>query len=317
MTQDLKVVLGASGGIGNAVVLALAGQGHRVRAVNRSGSAEVPPGVERVAADVSAPDGAALAVRGASVVYHCAQPSYTRWAEAFPAMNRTVATATATEGARLVYADNLYMYDASRGPITEATLEDPATGRGRLRKRLADDLLEAHRSGALRVTIGRASDYYGPHGTYSNLGDRLFRAILAGKKAQWMGSLDQPHTCSYLPDVGRALTIIGEHDGADGRVWILPADEPITGRAFIELAGAAAGTAPKPAAITPGLLKVVGLFVPMLRALAEMSGEWTAPFTADAGAFDIAFGPFEVTPHAEALATTVAWFRGQAPPAAA
>ena len=235
--RDPHVVLGASGGTGSAVVEELVARGLPVRAVNRKGDALVPAGVERVAADVATTEGARLAVEGAAVVYHCAQPEYTRWAEEFPAMNRTVLDTTAAAGAKLVFADNLYMYDSNLGPISESTPETATTVKGRLRGRMADDLLAAHRAGTLRVAIGRSSDYYGPNGTDTTLGDRLFAAILAGKKAQWMGSLDQPHTCSYLPDMARALVTLGEHEQADGRAWVLPAAEPITGRAFIQARG--------------------------------------------------------------------------------
>ena len=308
---DLQVVLGASGGTGSAIVAELASRGVPVRAVNRKGDASAPAGVERVAADVATPEGARRAVEGASVVYHCAQPEYTRWAEEFPAMNRVVLDATAAAGGKLVFADNLYMYDSSLGPISESTPETAATVKARLRQSMADELLAAHRAGTLRVAIGRSSDYYGPNGTDTTLGDRLFEAILAGKKAQWMGSLDQPHTCSYLPDMARALVTLGEHEQADGRAWVLPAAEPLTGRAFIEVAARAAGTSSKPATISTGMMRVVGLFVPFLRSYVEMMGQWTAPFTIDASVFQNAFGPLEVTPHDRALAATVAWFGGR------
>src|SRR5712691_4560921 len=80
-------VLGAGGGIGNAVVGELAGRGLRVRAVSRDGRARVPDGVEACAADLTRPEGAARACADAAVVYHCVQPRYTRWAEEFAALN--------------------------------------------------------------------------------------------------------------------------------------------------------------------------------------------------------------------------------------
>src|SRR5919204_6578956 len=52
-TSDLHVVLGATGGTGGAVVRELAHRGLRARAVSRRGDADVPSGVERVAADVA------------------------------------------------------------------------------------------------------------------------------------------------------------------------------------------------------------------------------------------------------------------------
>lgn len=305
-TGERQVVLGASGGIGSAVTAALAERGVHAVAVNRSGDAPSPDGVERAAADVSELDDLRRVLRGASVVYHCVQPPYERWEREFPAMNRQIVTATAESGAKLVVADNLYMYDQS-GPISERSVVAPPTSKGRLRAAMAGELLEAHERGDLRVTLGRASDYYGPHGANSTIGERLFDQILRGKKAQWMGSLDQPHACAFLPDVGRALVTLGQRDDADGRAWVLPATT-ITGRSFIEMAARAAGTDPKPAVVTPAMMKLAGLFVPFLRAYAEMTVQWTQPFTVDAGDFQARFTPAAPTPLEPAIAETVAWF---------
>jgi nucleoside-diphosphate-sugar epimerase len=78
------VVLGAAGGTGSAVIRELVARGLRVRTVTRSGATDVPEGVEQVAADVATPEGARRACAGAAVVYHCAQPNYTKWVELFP-----------------------------------------------------------------------------------------------------------------------------------------------------------------------------------------------------------------------------------------
>jgi nucleoside-diphosphate-sugar epimerase len=65
---------------------------------------------------------------------------------------------------------------------------------------MAEELLAAHRAGTLRVVIGRSSDYYGPNGLNSVLGERLFGAAVKGKRALWLGSLDAPRSLSYLED---------------------------------------------------------------------------------------------------------------------
>lgn len=53
---NLHVVFGASGSLGNAVVRELVGRGNRVRAVNRSGRADAPAGVELVKGDAPDPE---------------------------------------------------------------------------------------------------------------------------------------------------------------------------------------------------------------------------------------------------------------------
>jgi nucleoside-diphosphate-sugar epimerase len=159
-------VLGAAGGTGSAVVGELAARGLPVRAVTRAGTADAPEGVEQVAADVGATEGARRACKGAAVVYHCAQPPYTKWPELFPAMTQAVLEGAAAAGAKLVFAGNLYVY----GPMIEETPQR-AQGKKGSHAHRDDALLRAHADGRLRCTIGRSSDYYGPRGTGSTAGE--------------------------------------------------------------------------------------------------------------------------------------------------
>lgn len=209
------VVLGAAGGTGSAVVRELAARGLRVRAVTRRAAADAPEGVRQVAADVGTTEGARRACEGAAVVYHCAQPPYTKWPELFPPMTGAIVDGAAAAGAKLVFADNLYLYGPPDGPMTEQTQR--ATGKkGRTRIEMADALLRAHADGKLRVTVGRASDYYGPRGTGTTAGDNIMKPALRGKRTRWLGSLDQPHMLNYLEDMARALVTLGQRDEADG-----------------------------------------------------------------------------------------------------
>ena len=198
------VVLGAAGGTGSVVVRELVARGLPVRAVTRSGTADVPEGVEQVAADIASPDGSRKACDGAVVVYHCAQPDYTKWAALFPPLTAAVLDGAAAAGAKLVFADNLYVYGPPEGPMTEVTPQRAEGSKGRTRVDMAAAILGAHADGRLRCTIGRSSDYYGPRGTATTAGDNIMKPALRGKRARWLGSLDQPHTLNYLEDMGRA-----------------------------------------------------------------------------------------------------------------
>jgi len=280
-----------------------------VRAVTRSGATDVPDGVEQVAADVATPDGARRACAGAAVVYHCAQPPYTKWVELFPPLTRAVLDGTADAGAKLVFADNLYVYGPPEGPMTEETPQWAQGKKGRIRIEMAAAILRAHADGRLRCTIGRSSDYYGPRGTTSTVGDNLMKPVLRGKRARWLGSLDQPHTLNYLEDMARALVTLGEREEADGQVWHLPAAESLTGRQFLTLVYEAAGLAPKVGVASRPMIRLVGVFNPLVRELNETLYQFERPFVSDASKFQRAFGPFEPTPHPEAVRPTVEWFR--------
>jgi len=118
------------------------------------------------------------------------------------------------------------MYGRPDGqPLTETRPYAARTKKGTLRAWMARELLAAHQAGNVQVVIGRASDYFGPRGgAQSMLGDRVIPAALAGKTAAVLGDPDQPHTYTYLPDIGEGLAALGEHPEAPGEVWHLPND---------------------------------------------------------------------------------------------
>jgi nucleoside-diphosphate-sugar epimerase len=312
VADQLHVVVGATGGAGGAVVSELAGRGHRVRAVSRKPATGLPEGVEPLAADAADPAQIRAACQGATVVYHCVQPPYQRWAAEFPTLTQRIADAAAGAGARLVYADNLYAYGPVDGPITEDLPTQATTNKGWVRALMAERLLAAHRSGTLQVAIGRSSDYYGPGGANSAVGDILFGAAAEGDRARWLGRLDVPHSLNHLPDVARALLTLGTRPEAPGETWHLPAAEPVTGQAFVELIASALGRPVKVTATSRLALRLAGLFDPRARESAEMLYQWERPFVLDASKFQHAFGPFQPTPHPQAVATTVTWFQQRA-----
>ena len=229
-----------------------------------------------------------------------------------PTLTQSIADPAAAAGARLVYADNLYAYGPVDGPITEDLPAQATTNKDRIRALMAERLLAAHHSGTLQVAIGRSSDYYGPGGANRVVGDILFGAAVNGRRARWLGRLDVPHSLNYLPDVARALIILGARPEAVGEVWHLPAAEPVTGRGFVELIAAALGRPVKVTATSRPALRLAGVLDPRARETIELLYQWERPFVLHASRFQRALGPLGPTPHPRAVATTVAWFQQRA-----
>ena len=304
MTDQLHVVLGGSGGAGGAVVAELLRRGHRVRSVSRS-PGEAPGDVEPMAADLADPAQAADAVRGADVVYQCVSPTYHRWPIEFPPIHANVIAAVEAAGAKLVMADNLYMYGPSDGPLTESTPLRATDAKGVLRARMAEELLAAHAAGRFRVAIGRSSDYYGPGRVNSAVSELLFGAVAAGKQPRWLASLDQPHSLSYLPDTAAGLVTLGERREADGRVWHLPVQPPMTGRQWAERLAAAVDRPVKLGRISRPMLLMAGVFSPRIRELRGTLYQWERPWVMDDSAFRSAFSAVP-TPLDAAIEATLA-----------
>ena len=193
---ELHVIFGA-GAVGMAVMEELAARGKRVRLVNRSGQADVPASVEVVKGDAADPDSTRPLCQGAAVVYNCTNAPYTKWPELFPALQTGVLAGAASAGAKLVVMENVYMYGPTGGrPLTEDLPYAATTRKGRVRAKMAQDLLAAHQAGQVQLTIGRASDYFGPRGLLAAMGERVFYPALRGKAAQIYGNIDLLHTQS-------------------------------------------------------------------------------------------------------------------------
>ena len=178
---------------------------------------------------------------------------------------------------------------------------------------MARELLAAHQAGRVQVAIGRASDYFGPRGgAQSNLGDRVFPAALAGKTATVLGDPDQPHTYTYIPDIGEGLAVLGEHPDAPGEVWHLPNDpDTHTTRQLVDIVYQQAGQPPRP---TPrdaaaGACVVLGLANPTVRELVEMQYQFEEPFIVDSSKIATKLG-VHATPIDQALADTLDSYRG-------
>jgi len=306
-------VIFGTGAIGLATFDALRRRGETVRLVNRSGHARVPDDVDVVGGDASDPAFTTAVAEGAQVVYQALNPPYSEWVARFPALQAGVLAAAEATGARLVSMENVYMYGRPAGrPLTEDRAYDAHTTKGRLRARMALELLAAHRAGRVEVAIGRASDYFGPRGgAQSNLGDRLFAPALAGKTATVLGDLDQPHTYSYIPDIGEGLAVLGEHPDATGQVWHLPND-PDT-RTTRELADVVYTLAGQPRTkvreLPAALLRVVGLVNPTARALVEMGYQFDEPFIVDSAKIATKLG-VTATAVEEALHDTLLSYSG-------
>lgn len=232
--SELHVVFGA-GPLGRSVVEELVRRGKTVRVVNRSGNmAEAPQGVELAAGDLYDSAAVRRLTQGAVAAYQCSQPPYGEWPQKFPPLQAAIIEGLTGSDAKLVIAENCYLYGDTDGkPLTEDLPAAASTRKGQVRAMMSEAALDAHRAGKVRVTIGRGSDFFGPWALGSAVGERVFYPALAGKAASFSGKLDLPHTVTYISDFGRALVLLGERDEALGQAWHVPSDRPrITQRQF-------------------------------------------------------------------------------------
>ena len=303
----VHVVTGA-GPVGSTIALQLAEAGQQVRLLTRSGSGPDHALIERQRADASRADQLDAAFAGATVVHHCIHGSAydaRAWRAELPAAEKVVLAAAGRVGAVVVFPESLYSYGPVDRPMTE-DLPRTATG-GKLGVRT--DLL-AQRAASATPTISVASsDFYGPRVRMSHAGERMIPTVLAGRTMRVVGSLDQPHSFTYVPDLAAAMI----RAAATPELWNsflhAPTAPAVTQRELIERVATTAGVpVPRMSALPIWAVKTLGVVSRSMKELVETGYMFDRPFILDSSASEARLG-LSPTPLETGLKETVAWWR--------
>lgn len=303
----MQTILGANGIIARELSRSLSPSTDRIRQVSRN-PRRVNAGDETFAADLLDPAATARAIAGSDVAYLVAGLKYDTavWQEQWPRVMRNVIDGCKRHGSRLVFLDNVYAYGRVDGPMTERTPFDPCSRKGEVRTRIATMLLDEMRSGDLRAMIVRSADFYGPGALQSFPHVIVFERLKAGKVPQWIGNAKAVHTFTYTPDAGRAIAVLGQSAEAYGQTWHLPTTkEPLAGEDIVRLACELAGR-PFGMQVAPRwMLRLMGLFVPVLRENGEMMYQFEHDYRFDSGKIEAAYG-LSPTPYRTGIAACLA-----------
>src|SRR5215468_9338833 len=164
-----RVAVIGYGPVGRETASLLAARGDAVRIVQRRQPAQMPAGSTFQPADVEDAEAVRRACAGVEAVACCIGLPYdsTIWARTWPRAMSNLLEGCAASGARLVFADNLYLYGPQTRPLTE---DLPLTTYGRkprIKAEITRMWLEAHRAGKVRAVAVRGSDFYGPNASTS------------------------------------------------------------------------------------------------------------------------------------------------------
>jgi nucleoside-diphosphate-sugar epimerase len=307
----VRYVVTGAGPVGWTVAEQLAAGGHRVRVLTRSGSGPEHPLIERKAVDVSDPGALRGQFDGAEAVFHCihgSKYSAAVWEKELPGAERSVLAAAGAAGAVVVFPESLYSYSEPGQPMREAGPREAQGGKRGIRTAL----LKARAASATDTVSVVASDFFGPRVRGAHAGERMLRPVLAGKSLMVIGNADLPHSFTYVPDLAAAMIRAAQDPALWNRVWHAPTGPALSQRQMAEaFAGAAGVRKPRVAAVPGWALRMMGVFSPGTRELAETLYQFEQPFVMDSDASAAALG-LQPTPLKEAAAATVAWWGDQA-----
>jgi len=290
----MQTILGSGGIIATELAKALTNYTKNIRLVSRNPK-NVNGTDKLLKADLLNPSEVEKAVEGSEVVYVTIGFPYTAkiWQKSWPVFMQNVIKACIKNNAKLVFFDNIYMYDANLlNGMTEETSINPPSKKGKVRAELVNMIMDAIKNDGLSALIARCADYYGP-GVERNgmIREMIFNNFAAGKKANWLSSLNYKHSVTYTPDAGKATALLGNTDDAYNQVWHLPtASNPLTGRQWIETIAKAMKVDPKSQLATKFIVRIMGLFIPIMREMPEMLYQYDRDYVFDSSKFEKRFG---------------------------
>lgn len=299
-------LLGATGAIGESIAAELRKRNQGYRAVGRDrASLDRAFGSDPLAEIVVwNPDDASsvkTALRGMDAAVYLVGVPYNHF-ELHPVLMKQTLDGAIAEGVgQMLLVGTVYPYGrAQQTPAREDHPREPHTFKGKMRKQQEDLLLEADAAGKIRGTVLRLPDFYGPRVKNSFL-DSVFNAAAKGGTANLIAPIDRPHQFVYVPDVGPVVLDLLRHPEAHGRWWHLGGDGTASMQEIVAMVGQLAGKPIKARAVGLGMLRVIGLFQPIMRELVEMNYLLTDPFIMDDSALSALLGNVKKTPLKEGL----------------
>ncbi|WP_144113655.1 NAD-dependent epimerase/dehydratase family protein [Paraburkholderia sp. BCC1886] len=299
-------LLGAAGAAGRVIGAALSAAGRDYRVIGRSYDALEAafghdPHAEIVVWNPQDPASIRDAAAGLQTVVYLVGVPYDKFAEHPPLMEKTLAGVIAAGVERFILIGTVYPYGRAHGnPIGENHPREPHTFKGKMRLAQENLVLAAHGHHGLSTLVLRLPDFYGP-GVERSLLNGVFEGAASGKRAQMVGPVDVPHEFVYLPDVGPVVEALTRTPAAYGRWWHLAGTGTITQREIARQAYALAGRPPKLTVAGKTLLRLFGLFNPLMREMVEMNYLLSEPVVLDDSALSALLGPIGKTSYEQGI----------------
>ena len=304
----MQTILGGGGAIGTELAKALTVYTKEIKIVGRNPQ-KVNESDTVFVADLTNFSDVRAAVKGSEVAYLTAGLPYDIkiWTEQWPVIMQNVIQACIEHNCKLVFFDNIYMYDGRYlSPLKEDNPLNPPSKKGKVRASIAQLLMHSVEQNDLVALIARCADFYGPSiKNVSILTEAVIKPLSEGKTANWLVNDTMKHSFTYTIDAAKATALLGNTPDAYGEVWHLPtAKDTLTGRQWIALISKELKTKPKHRVVSKFMVKLMGLFMPVMRESHEMLYQYEKDYVFNSAKFDKRF-KFETTSYQDGIRAIV------------
>jgi nucleoside-diphosphate-sugar epimerase len=304
-----QTILGAGGPIGIELAKALAQYTSDIRLVSRNPK-KVNQTDSLFAADLTKREDVFKAVEGSQITYVAIGFPYkaSTWKELWVPFIQNVVDACLEHHSKLVFFDNVYAIGGNNvNHITENSPISPTSKKGEVRAEVDRIILTNMEKNNLQAIIARSPDFFGGTARQTSVVMNLvYDNLVKDKKAQWFCNAKLGHSMGYVPELAKGTAMLGNTPEAYNQIWNLPTDpQRITGEEWITLFAKELGKENKFTVLPNWIVKGIGLFVPIMKELAEMNYQYDRDYYFDSSKFNQYF-KFTPISHAVAVKQAVA-----------
>lgn len=305
------LVLGASGGMGYALVCELISRGIDVIAFSRGKEKlerlyKSPSNVTIFSGNALNKDDLMEAADGVDVMFHAVSFPYQEWDNKHLKCISMMLEVANIKEAKLALVDNIYAYGRqSKQMVTEDAKKEPHTKKGKIRLAMENRLKDS----SVPTLIVHMPDLYGPNAENTILHETLKNAV-QNKKANFVGDTKVAREFLYTKDGAKAMVELALRQDAYNQNWNIPSAHPITGDELIGILHEVTGYEKKIRTVSKSMIRFLGIFSPFMKEMVEMMYLTENPVLLSGEKYQNEIGSLPRTSYSQGIQETISWMKG-------
>jgi nucleoside-diphosphate-sugar epimerase len=289
----MQTILGAGGSIGTELAKELVAFTKDIRLVSRNPK-KVNETDQLFSADLTDAIQIEKSIEGSEVCYVTVGFEYklSVWEKNWLPFINHVINACEKHRCRIVFFDNMYaLNETALNPILEDAALNPSSKKGQVRANVNRAILKAIDEKRIEAIIARAPDFFGTEKIQNSmLMNLIYNNFKKNKSAQWLCSADMPHSMGYTPELAKGTAMLGNTIDTYNQIWNLPvcAIAP-TGKEWATIFANEMNVKNKISTLPAWMLKILGIFIPVLGEMYEMKYQYDRPYIFDSSKFNKRF----------------------------
>ena len=306
------LVVGASGGMGYALVQELVSKGVKVVAFARGETKlknlfQKTAGVTIYPGDALKLSDVMNASKDVDVIFHAVSFPYPEWSRThIPCMDNLIHVGEVKQ-LKIVLADNIYAYGKQKNRVSETAVKMPHTKKGLIRLEMERRL----KNSKVHHLIVHLPDLYGPNANNTLLYETL-KNVVENKKTNYIGDPCLQREFIYTKDAAKAVVNLSLQEDTYDQNWNIPAAHPISGEEVVKIIREITGYQKSIRIVKKNMIRFMSIFSPFMKEMIEMMYLTEEPVILSGEKYEQKFTSVPQTPYKIGLEETLSWIENKA-----